>query len=91
MGPAGHKRLNASGAVKASGGALVAFQITGGGDAATVTLYDNPSAGSGVILGKLSVAAGISDDFCPCMPYAFSKGCYATITGTTPEVVVVFL
>lgn len=90
-GPAAHKRLNASGVVKASGGSLVAFQITGGDDAATVTLYDNASEASGTILGKLSVAANVSDDFCPCIPYVFAQGCYAAITGTTPEVTVVFL
>lgn len=89
--PAAHKRLNASGVVKASGGALVGFQITGGADAATMTLYDDPDSADGVILGKLSVAAGVSDDFCPCLPYVFAQGCYAAITGTTPEVIVVFL
>ncbi len=89
--PAAHKPLTASGVVKPSGGSLVALQITGGDDAATVTLYDNPAAGSGTILATLSVAAHVSDDFCPCLPYVFAQGCWAVITGTTPDVVVVIL
>lgn len=89
--PAGHKWLNTTGVVKTIPGSLVAFQITGGDDSATVTLYDNPAAASGVILGKLSVAANVTNDFCPSKPYVFSRGCWAVVTGTTPDVVVVIL
>lgn len=89
--PASHKHLTSSGVVKAQPGELVAFQITGGDDAATVTLYDDPDSPHGTILGKLSVALGVSDDFCPSHPYVFAFGCWAEITGTTPDVIVVIL
>lgn len=89
--PASHKHLTSSGVVKDQPGELVAFLIMGGDDAATVTLYDDPDSAHGTILGALGVAANISDSFCPCLPYVFANGCWAEITGTTPDVIVVFL
>lgn len=88
---AGHITLAASGIVKATGGAVVAVQLTAAADAASVILYDNPSAGSGVVLATLKAAIGASVVFCPTLPYAASKGIYATITGTAPSVTVLFL
>lgn len=88
---AGHLTLGASGVIKATGGSLVAILLTAGADAASVTLYDNPSAGSGVVLGVVKAPISQSAGFCPALPYAASKGIYATITGTTPSVTVIFL
>jgi len=86
----GHKALTASGSVKASSGALVAVNICGAADAATVTIYDN-TEGSGTVVAKLGVAANLSDSFCPAHPIVCAKGIYATITGTTPNVQVAFI
>lgn len=88
---AGHKTLSADGAIKASGGAIVAVVLTAGSDAATVILYDNLSAASGIVLCTLKCAANTSVIFTPCLPYAASKGIYADLSGTGPEVTVVFL
>lgn len=88
---AGHKNLSADGVIKNNPGALVAVVLTGGSDAATVVLYDNASAASGVVLCTLKVAANTSITFTPSRPYAASNGIYADLTGTNPEVTVVFL
>jgi len=88
---AGHTTLAASGVAKARGGALVAVLLTAAGDAASVILYDNPSAGSGVVLATLKAGIGLTVVFCPAVPYAAASGIYATITGTAPSVTVVFL
>ena len=88
---AGHVTLTASGVVKGRGGALVAILLTAGLDAASVILYDNPSAGSGVILSSAKAPASQCAGFCPAVPYAAASGIYATITGTDPLVTVVFL
>ena len=88
---AGHITLAASGIVKATGGAVVAILLTAGSDDASVILYDNPSAGSGIVLAKVKAPLNQSAGFCPAFPYAASKGIYATITGTDPSVMVVFL
>lgn len=88
--PAAHKTLTADGAVKTGPGALVAVVLTGGSDQASVVLYDNTAA-SGTVLCMLTVAANSSGDFAPCLPYVFSKGIYADLSGTNPSVTVVFL
>ena len=88
--PVGHVPLTATGAVRSGPGALVAVNICGGADAATVTLYDN-TAGSGTIVAKLGVGIGLSDSFCPSQPIAVGKGIYAVITGTTPQVNVAYI
>jgi len=87
---AAHKTLTADGAVKSGPGALVAVALSGGTDAATVVLYDNTAA-SGTVLCTLKAAANESAVFTPALPYAFAKGCYADLTGTGPEVTVVYL
>ena len=81
--------LTASGQVKARPGALVAVIITGGADAASVTVYDN-TVTSGTILAVVKAAINTTVTFCPAVPIVASKGLYATITGTTPNVTVVF-
>lgn len=88
--PVGYGSTTSSAAIKATPGAVVAVNICGGADAATVTVYDN-TAGSGTILCKLGVAAGVSASFCPCVPIKAGVGIYATITGTTPQVNVAYL
>ncbi len=87
---AAHKTLTADGAAKSGPGALVAVALAGGTDAATVVLYDNTAA-SGTVLCTLKAAANESAVFTPALPYAFAKGCYADLTGTGPEVTVVYL
>lgn len=87
---AAHKTLTADGAVKNGPGVLVAVVVTGGTDAATVVLYDNTAA-SGTVLCTLKAGANESAVFTPALPYAFAKGCYADLTGTGPEVTVVYL
>lgn len=75
--------------IKTGATGLAAVVITGGVDAASVTVYDN-TAGSGTVLCKLAVADGMSVCFCPCGPLAAARGLYATVTGTAPSVTVVF-
>lgn len=87
---AAHSRLTADGQVKSGPGALVAVVLTAGTDLATVTLYDNTAA-SGTVLCTLKAAANSSVVFTPARPYAFAKGCYADLSGTGPEVTVVYL
>jgi hypothetical protein len=90
LAPVGYASATSSAAIKSSPGAVVAVNICGGADAATVAIYDNTS-GSGTIICKLGVAAGASASFCPCAPIKAAAGIYATITGTTPQVNVAFL
>jgi len=87
---AAHKTLTADGVVKSGPGALVAVALSGGTDAATVVLYDNTAA-SGTVLCTLKAGANESVIFTPALPYAFAKSCYADLSGTGPEVTVVYL
>lgn len=84
MGTAGIVALNASGGVKGSPGMVCAVVLTAGGDAASVTLYDN-TAGSGAKLVVLKAGAGSSAVFCPAAPVAAGRGIYAVLTGTGAE------
>jgi hypothetical protein len=79
------------GAVKAAGGALAAVVLTGGSAAATVDLYDNPSAASGSKLITLKCAANTSVTFCPAFPVVASIGIYADLTGTGAQVFVAYM
>lgn len=84
------KALTASGAVKTGPGALAGVLITGGADAASVTIYDN-TAGSGKKLAVVKAAINTSASWTPIDPQVCSTGLYATITGTTPDVFVTYL
>lgn len=81
--------LTASGAVRSGPGALAAVLITGGADAASVTIHDS-TAGSGAKLAVLKAAINTTAAWTPAEKQVCSKGLYATITGTTPDVFVVF-
>jgi len=84
--PVGHTAVSASGVIKASGGSLTSIIITGGADAASVTLHDNASAGSGVVMCVVKAAINTTTVVNLAHPMAFSNGLYATVTGTTPDV-----
>lgn len=90
--PASHVDVATSKAVKAASGQLVAVVLTPGTAAATLTVYDNPSAASGTVLVALAaVANGASVEFAPAIPYVFTTGCYASISGTAANATVVIL
>lgn len=79
------------GAVKASGGQLVSVVLTGGSDAATVVLYNNPSAASGTVIVTLKAAINTTVVFTPAAPIVCSAGIYADLTGTGPLVYVSYI
>ena len=83
------KALTSSGAVRSGPGALIAILITGGADAASVTIYDN-TAGSGTKLAVIKAAINTTAAWTPASMQVCSKGLYATITGTTPDVFVIY-
>lgn len=76
-------------AVRSGPGALVAVLLTAAGDAASVTIYDN-TAGSGTKLAVVKAGAGETAQWTPAECQACSTGLYATLTGTTPDVFVVY-
>lgn len=78
-----------SAAIHSGPGRLIAALLTGGSDAATLTIYDN-TAGSGVVLAKLAAAAGVSVQWTPPGGQATARGIYATLTGTTPSATIVY-
>ena len=84
------KNLTGSGSVKSGPGALAAVLITGGADAASVTVYDN-TAGSGTKLAEVKAAINTTASWTPVGAQACSKGLYAVITGTTPEVFITYV
>jgi hypothetical protein len=84
------KQLTSSAAVKTGPGELHAVLLTAGADAASLTLYNN-TAGSGTKLAVLKAAANTSAVFTPPVSLVFSVGLYATITGTAPEISIVYL
>jgi hypothetical protein len=70
-----------SGVVKATPGGIFAVTLTAGaGAAATLILYDNPSAGSGTIIWQLAAVQGTSASAVIDAP--FGVGCYMALTGT---------
>lgn len=91
IGPAAHKNVTSDSAVKAAGGQLVAVALTGSGAAATLVLYDNPGAASGTVLLTIKAADGATEFFSPAIPYVFTAGCYADITGSGASATVVFI
>lgn len=91
-GPASHVDVATSKVVKATSGQLVGVVLSPGTAAATLTLQDDPDSADGTVLVKLvAVANGTSTQFTPCIPYSFSNGCYATISGSGANATVVIL
>lgn len=84
------KRLAVSAAVSANPTKVSAMVITAGSDAASVVLT-NDATGSGdpVLTIKAPTAVGTNAAMFP-KGLNFSTACYATITGTTPEITVVY-
>lgn len=73
-----------SAAVAAQATEFYGAHLTAGSAAATATLYDNASAGSGTILATLAAAIGTGDAVqLPADKFiACANGIYATISGT---------
>lgn len=74
--------IAADGAIRAQPCTLTCVQLIGGSDAATVVIYDNPSAASGTVLAKLKVAAETSVSVSFESPVLANYGLYADVTGT---------
>jgi hypothetical protein len=90
--PAAHTDISATGAVKASGGQLVAVLLKAApGAAATLVLYDDPDSADGTVLADMGALDGDTVPFCPAVPYVFSKGCWAVIGGAGANATVVYL
>jgi len=83
--------LTASGVIKGASGALLGIVLTGAADAASVTIYDNATTNSGPILAVLKAAINTTVVWtAPAGGQAAASGLYATITGTTPNLSVVY-
>lgn len=80
-------RKASSAAIKAAPGRVMAIQITGGSDAASVKLT-NDANGSGTSVITIAVAAASTQllDFTALGGIYFDTKIYATITGTAPEI-----
>jgi len=76
------KNGNATGAAVVRAGVLRGFVLAAGSSAAaTLTLHDNASAGSGTVLGVVAAPQGDSVAVTG-LVVPFSAGVYATLTGT---------
>lgn len=85
------KATQSSAAVKTGPGALAGVLLTAGADAASVTIYDNPSAASGTKLAVIKAAINTTASWTPTDPQVCSLGLYAEITGTTPDVFITYI
>lgn len=82
-----YSNKTSSALVKTGPGLLHSVVLAGGSDAATLIVYDN-TAGSGTIICKLAAQTG--ETASAVLDVAFSKGIYATLTGTTPSASVAY-
>jgi hypothetical protein len=82
--PAGHSAIAVSAGTthKTGPGQLVGVLLTGGGAAATLTLYDNTAASGTVLCVVKTGVNNSSQQWVPLAPYAFSKGLTSVLTGT---------
>lgn len=83
------KHMTAAGVASANKGMLVSFTLAAAGDAATAILYDNASAASGTILGRLAAPAAESASM-ECHRVPVSNGIYVATTGTNMTVTVFY-
>ena len=84
------KVLTASGQVSARRIVVHALNVQGGSDAMTAALADKATAGGTEVLGW-GAAAGVSDRGPDVGPGTiFETACYATLTGTSPKIWVVY-
>lgn len=83
----------ADAAIKAGPGTLVGFTVlTDGTNTATLILYDNPSAASGTVLGKMIVVGADRFDHIEFSSHRLaSTGIYADVTGTGAEYIVYYI
>lgn len=91
LGPAAHTEATEDASVKTGPGQLVSVLLTAGADAATIVLYDNPSAASGTVLCTLKAPANESAQWSPSLPIVFSKGVFADVSGTSPTAYVAYV
>ena len=82
--------IASSAIVKTGPGIVTGIILTAGADTATVTIYDN-TAGSGTVLAKLSAVTNTTAAVSLAHPLSFGKGIYATITGTTPSITIMYV
>ncbi len=82
--------ITASGLIHTGYGGVMAVILTGGSDAASVTLYDNTAA-SGTVIAVLKAGIDTTVVFTPAVALGVAKGIYAAITGTTPDVTVAYI
>ncbi len=62
-----------------------------GTNAATVTVYDNPSAASGTILAKIVVDATLThESFLPPGGIVVNRGLFVVVAGTGSEAIIYF-
>lgn len=85
----------ADAAIKASAGKLHGVELIAAAADCSVVLYDNATAGSGTVIGKVVIdvsAEGgpISKPGAVNCPVAFSNGCYADVTGTGANYIVYY-
>jgi len=71
-----------SGAVKAAPGMLCGVILAAGTATSTVTIYNNPSAGSGDKICKLTAVANTSAVVVFPAPVVADKGIYCGVTGS---------
>lgn len=74
--------LSADAAVATKSAKIHSVILIGGSDAATVTVYDNPSAASGTVLVKLACAAGASEVYHAPVGIVVNNGIYVDVSGT---------
>lgn len=85
---ASYAHVTASGAVTTAPVSLVAVLLTGGSDAAQAVIREGSATGAVVL--TLKAAAGESVSFAPAAPVVLMRGIYVELTGTSPEVTVVY-
>ena len=90
LGPLASLVTASSALVKTGPGAVHGAILTAGSDAATLILYDNTSGTGTKVIGTIKAAINTTVGFSIPNGAAFSKGLYATIIGTSPEVTVVY-
>ena len=88
---ANHIDVGSSKPVRTRAGAIVAVLITAGPDMATLILHDNPTDATGTKLATVKARADTSFVWEPSLPYAFSNGIFATLSGTASSATVVYI
>ena len=68
--------------VKASAGYLDRIVINGGSTSATLTLYDNPTAGSGTVIAVQTLSASTNAATAVVYNLLFTTGLTVVVTGT---------